>query len=374
MKYQNGSLRKITRKSGEQVWEFRYRDASQIMRQKTLPVKEYSSVAAVKVALQSLVFALNDPSTMTKTTPFGMVIERFIVEEKLREIAAQPMGAVTIPGIAFSTAKRYLSYFECHLLPKWANVPIEAIRPIDVLNWVKNLPIAGTTKGGVKALMHNLFERAMLWDILTIQRNPIDLVKLKGVTVPKKKKIILTVEQFQQLRAVLPEPYKTMVTLAICTGLRVSEVTALRWEHIKEGQLIVQASSYQGRIGAVKTQASSNEIPLHSDILAGMFPQPEGLVFPNPASGGTFNGNTIQKNLLRKIGTNLWGVDNFGWHTLRHTYRTLLDECGIPMGVQQKLMRHANIATTMNVYGNSTRNAKREANSKVVEMIVGRTA
>ena len=53
-----------------------------------------------------------------------------------------------------------------------------------------------------------------------------------------------------------------------------------------------------------------------------------------------------------------------GWHTFRHTYRSWLDDTGAPMGVQQKLMRHAQISTTMNVYGNALMEAKREANSK----------
>ena len=38
------------------------------------------------------------------------------------------------------------------------------------------------------------------------------------------------------------------------------------------------------------------------------------------------------------------------------------------MGVQQKLMRHSQISTTMKVYGNALMTAKREANSKVVWM------
>jgi integrase len=60
--------------------------------------------------------------------------------------------------------------------------------------------------------------------------------------------------------------------------------------------------------------------------------------------------------------------DGTGWHTFRHTYRSWLDDTGAPMGVQQKLMRHAQISTTMNVYGNVLMTAKREANSKVVRM------
>ena len=49
-------------------------------------------------------------------------------------------------------------------------------------------------------------------------------------------------------------------------------------------------------------------------------------------------------------------------------YRSWLDSVGTSMGVQQKLMRHAQIATTMNVYGNSMMESKREANRKVVRM------
>ncbi len=43
--------------------------------------------------------------------------------------------------------------------------------------------------------------------------------------------------------------------------------------------------------------------------------------------------------------------EGIGWHTFRHTYRFWLDETGAPMKVQQELMRHASIQTTMNVYG-----------------------
>ena len=60
--------------------------------------------------------------------------------------------------------------------------------------------------------------------------------------------------------------------------------------------------------------------------------------------------------------------DGIGWHTFRHTYRSWLDDTGAPIGVQQKLMRHAQISTTMNVYGNALMVAKREGNSKVVKM------
>jgi integrase len=63
--------------------------------------------------------------------------------------------------------------------------------------------------------------------------------------------------------------------------------------------------------------------------------------------------------------------EGIGWHTFRHTYRSWLDETGAPMKVQQELMRHASIQTTMNVYGRAMTETKRQANSQVVGLVFG---
>jgi len=62
------------------------------------------------------------------------------------------------------------------------------------------------------------------------------------------------------------------------------------------------------------------------------------------------------------------GIPQFGTHSLRHTYRSWLDAVGTPIAVQQKLMRHADIRTTMNIYGDVVTDAMREAQSKVARM------
>jgi len=46
------------------------------------------------------------------------------------------------------------------------------------------------------------------------------------------------------------------------------------------------------------------------------------------------------------------------------------DAAGAPVGVQQKLMRHAQVSTTMNIYGGALMESKRDANSKVVKMVL----
>jgi integrase len=41
---------------------------------------------------------------------------------------------------------------------------------------------------------------------------------------------------------------------------------------------------------------------------------------------------------------------------------------GTPIGVQQKLMRHSDIRTTMNIYGDATTEDMREVHSKIVRL------
>jgi integrase len=62
-----------------------------------------------------------------------------------------------------------------------------------------------------------------------------------------------------------------------------------------------------------------------------------------------------------------------GFHTFRHTYSTLLKANGEDVKVVQELMRHANISTTMNIYTRALTPAKREAQSRVVDVLLDRS-
>jgi len=88
-----------------------------------------------------------------------------------------------------------------------------------------------------------------------------------------------------------------------------------------------------------------------------------------PSHRVVYHAGILQQKILRRKGAEI-GIPKLGWHTFRHTYRSLIDEAGAPIGVQQKLMRHSNAATTMNVYDNSTLRAKQDANSKVVKILI----
>jgi integrase len=55
-------------------------------------------------------------------------------------------------------------------------------------------------------------------------------------------------------------------------------------------------------------------------------------------------------------------------HAFRHTYRSWLDAVKTPIAVQQKMMRHTDIRTTMNVYGDVVTDEMSTASLKVAEL------
>ena len=98
---------------------------------------------------------------------------------------------------------------------------------------------------------------------------------------------------------------------------------------------------------------------------------------PEPGDGPAVSSGTdpeeeqIQKRFLKPAGEKAELGFSLGWHTFRHTYRAWLDDSGAPMTVQHQLMRHASIQTTMNIYGTAMPDTKREANRRVVQMVLG---
>ena len=64
-----------------------------------------------------------------------------------------------------------------------------------------------------------------------------------------------------------------------------------------------------------------------------------------------------------------WMHNSRGW-LLVHTYATLLKGNGEDVKVVQELMRHANISVTLNVYAQAITQTKRDAQSRVVSLLL----
>ncbi len=270
-RFQNGSLRRVGRKTGPDVWEFRFRDHSKPglpMRQMTLSTLQYPTETAARRALQAQLLGINgNESYIAQRSPtFGIVLDKFIVEERLKEIMARRPGEFVDDGLKFSTTTGYLSVIKQHLRPTWGTVQLTDIKPLAVQEWLKQIDLSRKTRQNIKAVFHRMMELAMLWGLMPAQRNPLSLVEIKGGSSrPRRKKMILTPEQFQQICERLDEPFRTMVVIAMCLGLRVSEILALKWSDFdfEEGTLMITRGTVHARIGRVKTEYSEDEMPLH---------------------------------------------------------------------------------------------------------------
>ena len=75
---------------------------------------------------------------------------------------------------------------------------------------------------------------------------------------------MLTAEEIGALLAELREPCRTAVLLASCTGLRVSELLALKWEdiHFDAGEIRPVRAIVDAHVGALKTEASGKAVPM----------------------------------------------------------------------------------------------------------------
>jgi integrase len=367
------------------------------MRQLTLSATLYPTESKALAALQPMLLKINgeDAFVQKRQATFGTLIDRYIEAESLKEVKAlKPGNAFVKDGVQYSTACSYLTSLNRYIRPRWSDTLLTEVKPAAVDEWLRSLTrlrklgnnskaesalLSPKTKGNIKSMMFRLMERAMFWELVPITRNPIGLVEIRGVSKRRKTPFILTVEQYHAVVEQLEEPYKQMVQVAMCLGLRVSEVLALKWSDFDFENLTLEVvrGVVHGRISDVKTEYSEDLLPLDSAFAAVMLKwqercssSEENWVFPNPNTGNPYHASPIGQDYIRAAGRKVKLGKDIGWHTFRHVYRSFLDDAGAPVGVQQKLMRHAQVSTTMNTYGNAQMQSKRTANTKVVEMIL----
>jgi integrase len=160
-----------------------------------------------------------------------------------------------------------------------------------------------------------------------------------------------------------------------CLGLRVSEALGLRWEDFdwQHRTVTIRRSAYRGAVDETKTTSSRAKLPLapllSELILAWRAQVNSPWLFANPTTGMPFMSPSLQQRWIRPAGEAI-GLEGLGFHSLRHSYRSWLDATGAAPGVTKDLMRHSAIATTFNVYGKALSPEKREANNRVVELLL----
>jgi integrase len=169
-----------------------------------------------------------------------------------------------------------------------------------------------------------------------------------------------------------------MALLSLCLGLRASELLAFRWRDVDwlNGKLNVERGIVNQIVDDVKTDGSRRRMTLAQELLTilgtwkqnSQFQGDENWIFASPLKLGrlpySYTGFWRE---LQRAGADS-GIGSLGTHAFRHTYRSWLDAVGTPIAVQQKLMRHSDIRTTMNTYGSVVTDEMEKAGSKVVEL------
>ncbi len=364
-RYQHGSVRKVKRAQGF-AWEFRYyvmEGSKRKPRVQTFDSAIYKTEKALRQHLEGFVVKLNEKTEYARSAgvTFGALLDRYIAEEMPQR---------------HSTRGSYTSIINKRLRPKWGPSVVSEIRPAEIHAWFQSLDLAPVTKGHLRSLMHKLFDLATLWEYLPLdRRNPIEIVKIKNVTMRSKESVVLSPEQFRDVVKRLPENVNMIAVTMGCLGLRVSEALGLKWSDIDwdNGTVTIRRSAYRGAIDETKTASSKAKLPLH-DALAELLlvwrsKGDSEWLFANPSTDRPYQSPSMQQRWIRPAGEAI-GVEGLGFHSLRHSYRSWLDTAGIAPGVTKDLMRHSAIATTFNVYGRALSPEKREANRKVVEMLL----
>jgi integrase len=222
------------------------------------------------------------------------------------------------------------------------------------------------------ASLRNALNRAVRLGL--IARNPMDALDPPAPGESPGKSI--TREHEQRIFTYLEETrhrLREMIFIAIKTGLRQGEMTALLWSDVDldKGTLYVRRG---------KTKASKRTLFLLDDVIASFRRQwafqnlertihndwkEHALVFTTHKGGPLTESNlyhawhTIQTNI------GLPREEQYRWHDLRHTATTRLAEAGVHPSVAREILGHTSIATTMEIYTHVDAQAQRAAFAKL---------
>ena len=346
--YQRGSIRRIKRANGKQVWEWRYRDKG-TMRQQTFPVADFANQKALWAHLETRIKLLNEGEGMP--LPQAATMQQLITKYKDKQL----------PLLAKSTRDTDGSMLRVHFEPRWSDSLIADVHAEDVEDWIKTLTgangkaLSSASKGRARRCMKQLIDRAMFWRMIPMRENQMKLIRVKGATKREKAIVLLTIAQVNKLIAALPQPYSLMVLVAASLGLRVEEVIPLQWEDfdLDARTVTIRRAYTHSELKEPKTDASWSSLPVEGtllDVLKATKKDQAGWLFPSPVTGGCRSADTILGDYIKPIAIKI-GLPKIGWHTLRHSYKSWQGSSDAKPSQLKDMMRHADISTTMDVYG-----------------------
>lgn len=243
-----------------------------------------------------------------------------------------------------------------HVLPMLRSVPIDRVNKeaIDALiaRWSKDSqPKTINTRLGTVRRMLSL---ARDWDMIGA------VPKIGMLKIPEARPRFLSDAEISRLIEHAEPRWRSMMFVAVRTGLRVGELRGLQWGDIDLGRRVIHVTRTDpGRRTMDATAPKSNrarDVPLTSDTVAMLLEvRPEAYKasdFVWPAllqrAGESRSRCRSEKGCWHAIdrAAHAAGLADTAWHTLRHTYASHLVMRGVPIRHIQKWLGHATVKET----------------------------
>jgi len=335
-------------------------------------VERYPDAAAARTAMTIVLAELN--SGKARISSSSITVAQLCDHFEQRELGKDNTWR------GYSTKKTYQAYLTRWVLPHWQHYELAEVRTIQVESWLRYLPLAKSSCAKIRNLMSVLFNHARRYELF--DRNPIYLVRQSA-----KRRRAPTVLMPHEIKAMLDNlriRERTLVLLAVSTGLRQSELFGLKWGDIDlvQGTMNVTRSIVYGVVGPCKTESSQKPVPVHpllADALSDWrkqcaYTKPDDWVFASKRHRGRrpYWGQAILRKYLRPVAQRLGIQKCIGWHTFRHTYSTLLRSVGTEFKVMQELLRHSTLRSTLDVYTQAITPAKHAAQAAVLSLVFSR--
>ncbi|MBV9339711.1 MAG: tyrosine-type recombinase/integrase [Acidobacteria bacterium] len=297
-RYQRGYLRCVPRKYGPACWEFLWRETTHegkrvrrtavIGTVEQLPTRELAMGAANGLRMYANQIRSREPEQHISV---GDLIDHYIQTELSDQDSWHSLATKLV----------YREFLTRWIRPHWAQVDIRGVRTVAVDQWMRDLqrgdgkPLADATKAKIRNLMSVLFNHAIRYEWLEQGKNPITFVRQSAKR--KRTPEVLETHEIQNLLRQLRSCFRLTVLLDVTTGLRRSELFALRWSDVDFRNLVVNVgrSIYLGKIGNCKTETSRRPLPLDIRVAAELwlwkescrYAKPNDWIFASPRSPGT---------------------------------------------------------------------------------------
>jgi integrase len=165
--------------------------------------------------------------------------------------------------------------------------------------------------------------------------------------------------------------------LAIFSGARQGELLGLKWSDLdrEASQIHIQRSFNHQAFYDTKTETSNRKIDLGPVMLAELkrwkiacTPNKLDLIFPNHAGQPMNYSNMIQRYYLPVL--KKAKIDRIKFHSLRHTFASLLIEQGENIKYIQNQLGHSSPNVTLAVYAHLMKSTNQEAACRLENTIL----